>query len=130
MPRDFAADGPICLATVKNAQVVLDRVGELQATKNLDITDNSLAVAFTTRASIACMKACLEREETRTDCRNGLQQAVGELERTYQSAIRSARQASLDDNYVDRFEASPQNSPFGRKYFSHIRGNLDTCGFR
>ena len=73
------ADGPICLATVKNAQVVLDRVGELQATKNLDITDNSLAVAFTTRASIACMKACLEREETRTDCRNGLQQAVGEL---------------------------------------------------
>ena len=99
------------------------------ATKNLDITNNSLALAFTTRASIACMKACLEREETRADCRSGLQQAVSELERTYQSAIRSARQASLDDNYVDQFESSPQNSPFGRKYFSHIQGNLDTCGY-
>jgi len=30
---------------------------------------------------------------------------------------------------VDEFEASPQNSSFGRKYFSHIQGNLDTCGY-
>ena len=123
------ADGPICQQTVKNAEVVLERVGELQAAGNLDITNNSLAIAFTTRASIACMKACLEREERRTDCRNGLQQAIEELDKTYRSAIQSARAASVDDDYVDEFEASPQNSRFGRRSFSHIQGNLDTCGY-
>ena len=123
------AGGPICRATVKNAELVLKRVGELQATGGLDITNSSLAIAFTTRASMACMKACLEREETRAECTSGLRQAIGELKRTYDSAIRSARQASLDDDYVDEFEASPQNSRFGRQYFSHIQGNLDTCGY-
>ena len=128
-PTGECASGPICQQTVKNAEVVLKRVDELQATKNLDITNSSLAVAFTTRATIACMKACLEREETRAKCRSPFEQAIGELQNTYESAVRSARQASLDDAYVDEFEASPQNSRFGRRHFSHIRGNLDTCGY-
>ena len=128
-PSGECASGPICLQTVRNAEVVLKRVGELRAAGNLDITNSSLAVAFTTRASIACMKACLEREERRSECRNGLQQALGELDNTYRSAVQSARAASVDDDYVDEFEASPQNSRFGRQYFSHIQGNLDTCGY-
>ena len=128
-PSGECASGPICRQTVKNATVVLERVEELLATGNLDITNTSLAGAFTTRASVACMKACLEREETRTDCRNAIQQAIGELDKTYRSAVRSAREASVDDDYVDQFETSPQSSSFGRKYFSHIQGNLDTCGY-
>ena len=128
-PSGECASGPICRQTVKNAELVLRRVGEVQATGNLDITNSSLALAFTTRASIACIEACLEREETRADCTSGLQGAIGELKRTYDSAIRSAREASLDDDYVDEFEASPQNSSFGREYFSYIQGNLDTCGY-
>ena len=115
-PSGECASGPICRQTVKNGTVVLDRVRELLATGNLDITNTSLAGAFTTRATIACMKACVEREETRTDCRNAIQQAIGELQESYDSAVRSAREASLDDDYVDEFEASPQNSSFGRKY--------------
>ena len=122
------ADGPVCRLAVKNGEEVLNKVKSVQANRNLDITNSSLAIAFTTRASIACMKACLRKEETRADCRNGLQGAIRELEKTYSSAIRSAREASLDRNYVDQFESSPQNSPFGKKYFSYIRGNLDTCG--
>ena len=123
------ADGPICRQTVKNAEVVLKRVEELLTTRNLGITDSSLAGAFTTRASIACMKACLEREETRTDCRNGIQQAIGELQKSYDSAVLGARSAAADYRYVDQFEASPQNSSFGREFFSQIQGNLDTCGY-
>ena len=128
-PSGECASGLICQQTVKNGTVVLERVRELLATENLDITNTSLAGAFTTRSTITCMKACLEREETRTHCRNAIQQAIGELQQTYESAVRSAREASLDDAYVNEFEASPQNSSFGRKYFSHIQGNLDTCGY-
>ena len=63
-------------------------------------------------------------------CRwNAIQQAIGELQESYDSAVRNAWEASLDDDYVDEFEASPQNSSFGRKYFSHIQGNIDTCGY-
>ena len=128
-PSGECASGPICRQTVKNAEVVLERARELLASGNHDITNTSLAGAFTTRSTIACMKACLEREETRTHCRDAIQQAIGELEKTYESTVRSAREASLDDDYVDEFEASPQNSSFGREYFSYIQGNLDTCGY-
>lgn len=123
------ADGPICRRTAENAETVLRKVTEVTARARLDITNSSLAMAFTTRASIACIEACLEREERRAACRNGLRGAIGELTATYDSAIRNARAASADDGYVDRFVASPQTSAFARRHFSHIRGNIDTCGF-
>ena len=66
------ADGPICRRTAENAETVLRKVTEVTARARLDITGSSLALAFTTRASIACIEACLEREERRAACRNGL----------------------------------------------------------
>ena len=76
---------------------------------------------------MACVRACIEKEETRAHCRKGLRTAIGELQKTYKSAIESARSASGNSSYVNRFDASPQASPFSRKHLSHVRVNIDTC---
>ena len=124
------ADGPICQQTVRHAEDAMAEIQGVIATRNLDITDSSLAMALLVRGNIGCIRLCLDREETRSECRQGLQGAIDELESTYESALRSAREASLDNSYVNSFHTDPQGSEFVRKYFGDASGfgNIDTCG--
>ena len=124
------ATGPICKKFAKRGEALVQRVRGIVGRKRLDMTGSSLALAFIARASIACVRACIEREETRAHCQKDLRNAIGELQRTYKSAVRSARSASGKRGYVNRFDESPLNSPFVRTHFGQIRGNIDSCDLR
>ena len=128
-PTGGCATGPVCSQTARAGTRVVDQLRSLVRSGRLSMTGQSLALAFTVKVTIACMKVCIAREENRAHCKPALQNAIGELQKTYDSAIRSARSTSSSGSYVSRFEANPQNSPFGRKYLSQIRGDLDTCTF-
>lgn len=121
------ATGPICKKFAKRGEALVQRVRRVVDRKRLDITGSSLALAFIARATMACVRVCIEREETRAHCRSGLRNAIGELKKTYKSAIGNARSASGNQSYVNQFDASPQNSPFVRRHFGDIRGNIDNC---
>ena len=128
-PTGACATGPVCSQTARAGTRVVNRVRSLVRSGRLSMTGQSLALAFTVKVTIACMKVCIAREENRAHCKPALQNAIGELQKTYDSAIRSARSTSSSGSYVSQFEANPQNSPFGRKYLSQVRGDLDTCTF-
>lgn len=124
------ADGRICTQTVKNAEDAMARISAVVESGTLDITNSNLAMALLARGNIACIRVCLEMEETRSECRQGLEGAIRELQMTYDSSLTSARQASLDDAYVDSFDRDPQGSEFMRRYFGDASGfgHIDTCG--
>ncbi len=130
VPASACADGPICSEAVRNGEEAVATIQAVMDSGRLDMTNTSLAAALATRSSIACIKVCLDREETRSDCRQGLEGAIRELKTTYESALVSARQASLDDDYVDSFDRDPQGSEFVRTYFGDTGGlgHIDTCG--
>ena len=124
------ADGPICTRAARNGEDMVATIRAVIDSGVLDITNNSLAAALATRGSIACIRVCLDMEETRSECRQGLGGAIRELETTYESALTAARQASVDDRYVDSFDRDPQGSEFVRRYFGDAGGlgHVDTCG--
>lgn len=128
-PTGACATGPVCFRTAKAGERVVNPLLGLARSGRLSMTEQRLVLAFTAKVTIACMKACIAREENRAHCKPALQNAIGELQKTYDSAIRSARSTSSSGSYVSQFEANPQNSPFGRKYLSQVRGDLDTCTF-
>ncbi len=128
-PTGACATGPVCFRTAKAGERVVNPLLGLARSGRLSMTEQRLVLAFTAKVTIACMKVCIAREENRAHCKPALQNAIGELQKTYDSAIRSARSTSSSGSYVSQFEANPQNSPFGRKYLSQVRGDLDTCTF-
>ena len=128
-PTGACATGPVCSRTVRAGTRVVNRLRSLVQSGKLGMTGQSLVLAFTAKVTMACIKVCISREENRAHCKPALQNAIGEMKKTYDSAIRSARSTSSSGSYVSQFEANPRNSPFGRKYLSQIRGDLDTCTF-
>ena len=126
-PTGPCATGPICKKYAQRGEALVRRVRGVVDRKRLDITGNSLALAFIARATTACVRVCIEREETRAHCQSGLRNAIRELQKTYKSAIGSARSASGNSSYVNQFDSNPQNSRFVKTHFGRIGGNIDTC---
>ena len=92
------------------------------------MTDGALMIALQVRLVLGCMKMSLPHE-TSNACKSQLQSAISEFEKSYRSAIESAKGSAADSSYVDEFDRDPGSSRFVRGLGISITGtSLDSCG--
>ena len=124
----LCGDTPVCRDYALRGRQMLTSLQNAIQSRSLDMTGTALSFGLEMRITMACFRKCAESGLS-AFCTREFELQLDEFDRSYRSAIDSARASSAGSSYVEDFDRDPTNSQFVRDLGVQIVGaSVDSCG--